>query len=139
MAFFLDMGYNPRPKEMSCKKHKWAPYQQWLGRYVCEECKGIGYVTNSDFPWIGLRSTHGGHVVLYRCSKEECNGLVTSMMGDMALCEEHIDNIKISSAERKYHESVEKQNTKDQDMIEDAFRRMTEATKEALPKRKKDD
>lgn len=128
----------------SCE-HKWTPYQQWLGRYICEECKVIGYTDGKDYSFLGVRSTHGGKVVPYKCSKSDnkkkeiCPNLATSIMGDLALCDEHKDTIKISSAERRFHENVEKQNAKDRIMIEDAFKRMREATEDALGKKRDDD
>lgn len=125
-----------------CDVHKWTAYQRWLGRYICEECGVIGYTDGKDYSYLGIRSTHGGKVIPYKCSHTEkkvvCQNLAISIIGDLPLCSDHKDTIKIPSAERKFHENVEKQNAKDRVMIEDAFRRMREATEEALGRKKSD-
>ena len=121
----------------SCK-HKWKPYQQWLGRYSCEKCKVIGYTDGRDYGFLGVRSTHGGKITPYQCSRKHngnmCTKLATTIIGDLALCNNHKKDIKITATEREYHEIVEKQNIKDKKMLEDSFAQMKKVKEEALGK-----
>jgi hypothetical protein len=117
---------------MAICDHKWKPYQQWLGRYVCTKCKVVGYTDGRDYAYLGLRSTHSGEVTPYKCRDKECEKLATSIHGECTLCSDHKDNFKISAAERRFHDAVERQNLENARRMEESFAEMRAAREEIM-------